>query len=651
MFSIRKSLYRKLSMVIILLAVPIFTISMGLLFIQSRNIIRKEAEGRAAAALNATMQRMYSYVNIIETATNANSWLITEHLNPDSILNLTRTIVGLNSHIDGCSISMEPDFFPSIGRHYSAYTIREKRIAPMNDSLTTVVEEPYDYFNKVWYSTPRRLDAPCWVEYYDESDSLEVTLSGMIASYGVPIHLENGRIAAVISTDISLKRLSDIINQEKPYPNSYFIMVNSEGRYIIHPDSTRLFKETIFSGTELQQHTELIALGHDISNGGQGSMSLVFDGQPSIVTYRPVTGTSWGLALVCADSDILRGYQKMTYLLLPLLVFGLLFIFLLCRRAVKHATHPINELLVKTQEIASGNMEVYINRSKRQDAVGRLQNSFASMLQRLNFHMGSVRYTSDQAMRRNEELTKATQLAEEADRQKTVFIQNVTHHIRTPLNIIMGFAQVLGGHTGDEFDAEETKTIGLTMKQNALQLRRLVLMLFDSSDSGLNEELKSIRQQSVSCNEVARQCIEDIKANNRHASINFHSEVPDDLHITTSKLYLMRSLRELLYNAVIHSDKHNIWIRVVPGGPKESPQTIRFIVEDTGKGIDKAKREGLFKFFTSIDSLSTGLSLGLPLANRHVVNLGGKLTLDENYHEGCRFIIEMPIDGGSSANL
>ena len=643
MFSINKSLFRKLSFVIILLSFPIFILSIGLLFTQSRNIIRNEAEGRAAAVLNKTMQRMYSFVNIIENATNANSWLITEHLHPDSILQLTRTIVGLNGNIDGCSISMEPDFFPSIGRFYSCYTIREKPTEGMNDSITTVVEEPYDYFNKIWYRTPCRLNAPCWVEYYDEADSLEVTLDGMIASYGVPVHLEDGRLAAVISTDISLKRLSEIISQEKPYPNSYFIMVDGDGRYIVHPDSTRLFKETIFSGADPQQHTELIALGHDMITGGQGSMSLVFDGVPSTVTYRPVPDTSWGLALVCADSDILSSYHKMTYILMPLLFFGLLLILFFCRKMVNHTISPIKQLLLKTQQIAAGNMEVHIQKTKRQDAVGKLQNSFASMLQRLNFHMGSVRYLSQQAKHRNEELAAATRMEEEAERQKTAFIQNVTHQIRTPLNIIMGFAQVLGGHTGDVFDDEETKTIARTMKQNAVQLRRLVLMLFDSSDSGLYEELKSHHIQVVSCNDVARQCIQDIKWNNRYYSINFHSEVPDDLCITTSKLYLMRSLRELLYNSVKHSDGRNVWLRVVMGKPKEAPRSVCFIVEDTGKGIPVAERDDIFKFFTKVDALSEGLGLGLPLVKRHVENLGGKLILDDNYKEGCRFIVELPL--------
>lgn len=53
--------------------------------------------------------------------------------------------------------------------------------------------------------------------------------------------------------------------------------------------------------------------------------------------------------------------------------------------------------------------------------------------------------------------------------------------------------------------------------------------------------------------------------------------------------------------------------------------------------------EGLiYKPFVKIDNLSEGLGLGLPLTKRHALTLGGDLIYDETYHEGCRFIIEMP---------
>ena len=629
MFNIRKSFSAKLSLGLLLLAVPIFLLSLGVLFTQSRHMIRVAAVGRANSVLSVTTERIGRYLMTIETATNSSCWLIERSFEPDSILAFTNRIVRLNPHVDGCSVSAEPDMFPSEGRHFSVYTVRE------DDTITTVKEAEYEYFDRVWYKTPRKLDGPCWVVFYDDADSLELTLDGMIASYGRPLYDKSHRLLGIISLDLSLLRLSKLMSEERPYPNSYFMMINEEGRYFIHPDSTRLFTQTIFSGADPRKQADIIALGHDMTAGNKGRMMLDIDGVPSLVCYQPVPGTTWSLAIVSPDSDVLAGYQRLTYIVIPLLVIGLLIIVLLCHQAVGHAIRPLDDLLKKTQTVASGNMEVYIARSTREDVIGQLQNSFAKMMQYLNFHMGSVRYSTDQMRLKNEELLSATRLAKEADRQKTAFIQNVSHQIRTPLNIIMGFAQVLNEMSLPD---EEMKSITATMDHNSKLLNRLVLMLFDSSETGLSEELNAHKHDLVPCNDVAREAISYIGLHYPKISIELRSEVADDFYIQTSSLYLMRSLREILYNAAKYSDGEHVLLSV-----QRMEHCMRFVVEDTGTGIGEADRERMFDFFTKVDDLSEGLGLGLPLAKRHARNLGGDLTLDETYHDGCRFIIEIPI--------
>jgi signal transduction histidine kinase len=636
MKSIRKSFSTKLSLGILLLAAPIFAISLGILFTQSRHMIRSEAVGRANSVLNTTMQRLCRNLLTIETATNSNAWLIEQSFVPDTILAYSNRIVRFNPHIDGCSVSAEPNFFPQYGRYFSAYTIREK------DTINTVVEEEYEYFDRLWYKSPREKKAPCWEVYYDD-ETLNMTLDGMIASYGRPLYAPDSTFIGIISTDLSLLRLSKVMSQEKPYPNSYYMMIGSDGRYFVHPDTARLFTQTIFTNAEPDRHSDIIALGHEMTEGRQGHMRAVVDGIPSLVCYRPVPGTTWSLAIVCPDSDVLAGYYRLTYIVIPLLVLGIIIILFLCHRTVAQTIRPIHELLDKTQSITEGNMEVHIPRSARQDVIGQLQNSFASMLQWLNFHMGSIRYTSSQTEQRNKELEKATLMVEEADRQKTAFIQNVSHQIRTPLNIIMGFAQVLRDMPATEspeggLSDEEMKNITAMMNHNSKLLNRMLLMLFDSSDSGLAEELKAAKHDRVSCRDVSVEAIGYIRLYYPDTHFVVNSNVPDGFCIKTSRLYLMRTLREVLYNAAKYSDGKNVTMTI-----ERNDTFVRFIVEDTGKGIAPADREHLFQFFTKVDDLSEGLGLGLPLAKRHARNLGGDLTLDTDYHNGCRFVTEIPI--------
>ena len=264
MINIRKSFSTKLSVALLILAAPIFVISLGVLFTQSRKMIRNEAIGHASSVLNATMQQLNRHFLTIETATNANLWQVEQVFTPDSLLYFANRIVSLNPHIDGCSISAEPDMFPKYGRYFSAYSVRKA------DSVTTVIEEPYDYFNKVWYKTPHQLRDACWVAYYDEVDSLELTLDGMLASYCKPLYNADSAFVGVISTDLSLLRLSHEMSAMKPYPHSYFMLIDENGRYYVHPDSTLLFKQTIFTGADTRKQADQIVLGHEMTSGKRG---------------------------------------------------------------------------------------------------------------------------------------------------------------------------------------------------------------------------------------------------------------------------------------------------------------------------------------------------------------------------------------------
>ena len=631
MIDIRRSFSAKLSIGILLLAAPIFVLSLGVLFFQSRHLIRMEALGRAQSVLTTTMQRLSRNLMTIATATEANSWQVEQQMNPDALLDFTHRIVRMNPHIDGCSISMEPNSFPQYGRYFSVYTVREP------DSIVSVVEKQYEYFEKVWYKKAHDLNTPCWVLYYDEADSLNLTLDGIVASFSKPLHYADGRFAGIISSDLSMLRLSKLMSEEKPYPNSYFIMIDELGRYIVHPDSTMLFLHTIFDNADPRRQTDIIALGHEMTGGKEGHMTVNINGSNCLVCYQPVYGTQWSLAVVCPDSDVLAGYHRFTYIVIPLFVVGLLIILLLTYRAVTQTIRPLNKLLDKTQSIAEGNMEVVIRQSQREDAIGRLQNSFATMLQSLKKHMDDIRTTSEQTRQRNEELADATLLAQEAERQKTAFIQNVSHQIRTPLNIITGFAQVISNQQWG-IPEEERKNIIDMMDHNSKLLTRMVLMLFDSSDSGLSEELKSHKHDMVACNDVAKEAIDFTYMHHPQVKINLQTEVDDDFCIRTNRLFLMRSLRELLYNSAKYSDGQHILLII-----RQTSSTVRFIVEDKGKGISEADSEIIFKFFTKVDDLSEGLGLGLPLAKRHAQHLEGNLTLDTDYHDGCRFILELPL--------
>lgn len=637
----RHSLSMKLSLGILLLAAPLFVLSLGILYLQSRYFIHEEANDRAVSVLNTTMQRVRNYMATVETATNSNLWLVEENFHPDSLLALSRRIVQLNSHVNGCSISGEPYVFPECGRYFSVYT------ANQGDTIISIREPDYEYFEKVWYKTAIVAGKACWVEPFDEYVEGTLNPSETIASYCKPIRGKDGRILGVISTDLSFPKLAKVINEtDHGYDKAYFMLLGKDGTYYLHPDSTRLYTKTIFTDKNPDHEAGLIALGYEMTQGKEGTMHVTVNGQYWHVTYKPVPDTDWSLALICLDSEILKGYYQQTIIIIMLIVIGLLVIVILCYKVVGRTIRPINTLLELTQRIAEGHYDVTVPKSDREDVIGQLQNSFATMQKSLDDHVGSIRRTVEQTKERNEELVRATQLAEVAVRQKTEFIQDVSHQIRTPLNIIIGFANVLresltsigsGNLDQNALAKEEVATIAGMMKHNSAHLDRMVLMLYDSSDQGASEEQWLQRNEQVSPNKVARECIDYTLSHFPDLPIHFETDLDDDCSILSNGLYLMRILRELLYNSAKYSDKKHISLRVTA-----TDKMIRFITEDVGAGIPEGSYDLIFNPFTKVDDLSEGLGLGLPLSKRHAKSIGGDLILDTSYHDGCRFILELP---------
>jgi signal transduction histidine kinase len=243
------------------------------------------------------------------------------------------------------------------------------------------------------------------------------------------------------------------------------------------------------------------------------------------------------------------------------------------------------------------------------------------------------------------ELERSLPLAKEASKRRQLFIQNVSRQFVTPLNIIEGLTRVLYGHiasrrnndAGEDWRPEDVSQIKATMKHSANLLHRNTLMLYDISDTGHADTSRYQKDGDVSCNEFARECINYAKEQFVGAVFHFESELPDSFTIRTNRLFLMRTVRELLYNAAKYSDRKHIMLRI-----EQTDTTVRFIVEDIGSGIPENSKELIFMPFTKDDDLSEGLGLGLPLCKNHMNGLGGNIIYDESYRQGCRIIAELP---------
>ena len=634
---IRKSLSTRLSLDILLIVMLIFTLSLGFLYWQSRNIIRQEAIDEASHVLDNTALRVKGQMLELETATRNLLWLININHQQDSLLWYSHRIVANHPHINGCSITMEPDYYPGDDYGFSAYSVRiDADDKLQKDSVATVREADYNYYDKVWYKTPRQKNAPCWVDPFDDYNAGTLSSPEMIASYCMPLHDQQGKFIGVISTDLSLKKLTETITAEHPYENSYFMMLGADGHYFVHPDTTKLLKQTIFTGTDPREHTDVVALGYEMTNGRTGHMNVNLDGRNLIVLYRPLEGTQWSVALVCPSSEMLRGYNSLNYILLPLLVIGLLLLVMGCRRIVHHFIQPLGILAAELRQIGDGDYEQPLPQSLRTDLIGQLQNSFCQMRRSISQHIRDAEQTKQETEQRTKELEQATLLARQASEQKTQFMQDMSHQIRTPLNIVHGFSQILRDDSMAIPDDEKQQIVEtMYVQTNALDYmvsKLLTASLIESHQTISTDDI-------VNCNELALEAIDNADSLvNNTVELHLDSHVDDTQTVKTNRHHLLIVLTELLFNGLHFTKEGCVTMRI-----DATDDAILFAIEDTGPGIPADKADFIFEKFTKIDMFTEGLGLGLFLCQRVVQLMGGTLTLDTKHTTGSRFILELPL--------
>ena len=633
---IRRKLSLKLTFGIMLFLIAIFVVSLGILFMRSRQLVREEAMERAEQELDNVVMRVNGMMNEVETATMTARWHLTDdNLQPDSLLNFARRIVAMNPNFDGCSISTEPNYFPQIGRYFSVYAYHK------GDSVVSKTEDPYEYFDKVYYKTPLLLGKPSWVEAYAEDVNGVVSgnFDDLIVSFGVPIRNSKRETIGVISTDLSMPWLSQVISAYKPYPNAYSVMLGADGQYLIHPDTAKLMKKTIFSDADTKNNQDLITLGHDMVSGNSGMLTVKIRGKRCLVLYKSLKRAPWSIALVCPESDILAGYTKLLYILIPLLVFGLLVILAFCLNVITSMVTPINELTDKLSYITHGHYNEPIERTSRRDVIGRLQNNFAEMQEALSKHITSLQEVNNVTCKLNSELEKASVMARKADESKSEFLKDVTHQIRTPLNIINGFTQVLRDDSGS-IPRDEVEGLIDTMQYNAVGMNRMINMLLVAANSG--KDVKVNVMEEVNVHELV-DMLTYLYAHTPPYTVDLVTDIKmlDTFTVRSNREFLGKALAELLFNAKKFTTDGHVKLTAMASGI-----TVIFMVEDTGPGISEETQARLFDNFEKGNIFDEGLGMGLPTCRQMIRMIGGELKYDATYTEGARFVVVIPNSRG-----
>lgn len=248
------------------------------------------------------------------------------------------------------------------------------------------------------------------------------------------------------------------------------------------------------------------------------------------------------------------------------------------------------------------------------------------------------------------ELIEAKDAAEKANSFKSIFLADMSHEIRSPMNSILGFTElIMSGDCKDSNIMSHIEIINSSAK-------RLLTIINGAIDISMIESGKmQLYFEQASLNEIMNNVIKlnEIQLSNKNISIitDFGFSNGSDL-INTDENRLIQVINNLITNAIKFSNKGSVTVGYIPQG-----EELKFFVTDTGAGIPAEVGNSIFERFIQVDGkISTkigGSGLGLSICKAIVEKMGGKIWYESQLNVGTTFYftIPYPIKSVSSHNL
>ena len=235
------------------------------------------------------------------------------------------------------------------------------------------------------------------------------------------------------------------------------------------------------------------------------------------------------------------------------------------------------------------------------------------------------------------ELAAARDQAEIANRSKSAFMSNISHEFRTPLNAIIGFANIMKRKTEEPRDLRNLETIE-TSGQSLTTLVSSILDLSRIEAGDLKLDMASTRLQSILESTVSRH-EREASAKGIELALQTDAHIPTFVEADEGRLYQV--LHHLVSNAIKFTNEGSVTVGADCLAEADGTVDLNIWVADTGVGIPEHEREAIFRPFTQMDGQSIddygGTGIGLALARQLVEVMNGHIRVESKVGEGSRF--------------
>ncbi len=516
-----------------------------------------------------------------------------------------------------------------------------------------------------WYRLAVEAGKPVWSPVFLLGNGEDLSLNANLPIY----EPTTGKVLGVTSTTTDIRFINNFLRHLQISRSAVVFIIQRDGLLVGTSTEQPIHTTSNLDGNLRLNRTNAINSSHALIRGASryltsrfGDFTKITSNQQleftkngerqfvQVLPYQDEFGLDWLIVVVVPESDFMEQINANTRTTILLCIAALIVASVFGILTARWVTRPILRLNAAAKAIAKGEWDKTVE-LERADELGQLAKSFNSMASQLQDFIATL---EQKVAERTAELAEAKEKAEVANQAKSTFLASMSHELRSPLNAILGFSQLM--IRSQTLPSEHVENVGIVTRsgEHLLTLINQVLDLskIEAGRTTLNENNFDLYRLLDDLEDMFQ-----LKADDKGLQL-VCDRAPDVPHyVRSDEVKLRQVLINLLNNALKFTSEGSVTVTVErteksgvrrqeSGEILNSDSCLLFSVCDTGAGIASDELDSIFEAFVQSQTgkqAQEGTGLGLPISRKFVQLMGGEMSVSSQVGRGTTFKFDIQV--------